>query len=282
MDLLRHLELFEAVAEEGHFGRAAQAVGIAQPPMSQAIRRLETELGCTLFQRTARGAQLTEAGRRVLRESNSVREGVERLRTAALSSTRAPVEVLVDPGCPQEWATQLVTAAAAAGVDIHLRACPTIDVVARIREDGGLGIVLAPVRTEGLRVSPVATCRLWEVVPEVLPLSPRHVILHEDPPAPAMRAIAADLRAHGMVGSFTAAARLTVVANLHAGRLTRALTFGRPPWPASWIEGLALRPVPASVAARFQLVARRDERSREVHQAWASLQAALTALPDDD
>ncbi|MFE5774280.1 LysR family transcriptional regulator [Brachybacterium sp. NPDC056505] len=69
MDLLHHLELFEAVAEEEHFGRAAQAVGMAQPPMSQAIRRLEKELGCALFQRTPRGALLTEAGRRVQEEA---------------------------------------------------------------------------------------------------------------------------------------------------------------------------------------------------------------------
>ena len=153
MDLLRHLELFEAVAEEEHFGRAAQAVGMAQPPMSQAIRRLEKELGCTLFQRTPRGAELTDAGRRVLRESTRVRDGVERLRTAALSEARAPLELLVDPGCPQEWANRLVTASAEAGTDLRLRAFPTMDVVARIREHGGVGLVLAPVRTEGLRVA---------------------------------------------------------------------------------------------------------------------------------
>lgn len=282
MDLLRHLELFEAVAEEEHFGRAAQAVGMAQPPMSQAIRRLETELGCSLFHRTPRGAQLTEAGRRVLQESTKVRDGVERLRTVALSEVRAPLELLVDPGCPQEWATRLVTTAATAGMNIRLRACPTMDAVTRIREHGGVGLVLAPVRTEGLRVSQVAACRLWELEPAASPQSPRHALLHEAAPAPALRAMAADLRAQGMLGSFAAEGRLSVVADLRAGNLTRALTIGRPPWPDTWTEGLTLRPLPEPAVARFQLVARRDERSRDVHEAWAPLQTTLAALPHDD
>lgn len=282
MDLLRHLELFEAVAEEEHFGRAAQAVGMAQPPMSQAIRRLEKELGCTLFQRTPRGAELTDAGRRVLRESARVRDGVERLRTAALSEARAPLELLVDPGCPQEWANRLVTASAEAGTDIRLRAFPTMDVVTRIREHGGVGLVLAPVRTEGLRVSQVASCPLWELLPDASPQPPRHVLVHESPPAPALRAITADLRAQGMLGSFAAGERLRVVAELRAGRLTRALVIGRPPWPRAWTEGLTLRPLPEPVVAQFQLVARRDERSRAVHEAWDILRAALATLPRDD
>lgn len=282
MDLLRHLELFEAVAEEEHFGRAAQAVGMAQPPMSQAIRRLEMELGCTLFQRTPRGAQLTDAGRRVLQESTRVRDGVERLRTAALSDTRAPLELLVDPGCPQEWATRLVTTTVAAGVDIRLRPCLTMDAVMRVREHGGVALVLAPVRTEGLRVSQVVRCRLWELVPDASPRPPRHALVHESPPAPALRTIAADLRARGMLGSFTAEGRLSVVASLRAGHLTRALSIGRPPWPDAWTEGLTVRALPEHVAARFQLVARRDERSRDVHEAWTPLQATLTSLPHDD
>jgi len=81
---LRHLRYFIAVAEEGHMTRAAERLGIQQPPLSQQIRSLEVELDVQLFHRKPRGMELTDAGLALLDHARAILGQVDR----ALASTR--------------------------------------------------------------------------------------------------------------------------------------------------------------------------------------------------
>ena len=84
----RHLRAFVAVAEELHFGRAAKRLHLSQPPVSLAIKELETELGLRLFVRTSRHIALTKGGEEVLRDARAVLGQSESLRKRALESSR--------------------------------------------------------------------------------------------------------------------------------------------------------------------------------------------------
>ena len=85
---MRHLRCLVAVAEELHFGRAAKRLHLSQPPVSLAIKELETELGLRLFERTSRHITLTRGGEEVLRDARAVLARTESLRQHAHGASR--------------------------------------------------------------------------------------------------------------------------------------------------------------------------------------------------
>ncbi|ABA20448.1 transcriptional regulator, LysR family [Trichormus variabilis ATCC 29413] len=92
---LRHLRYFVTLAEELHFGKAAERLHIAQPPLSQQIRQLEIELGFDLFHRTKRTVRLTEAGQVFLGEVQQILQQLQQAIQLGQTSSRGEVGQLI-------------------------------------------------------------------------------------------------------------------------------------------------------------------------------------------
>ncbi|MFC0401431.1 LysR substrate-binding domain-containing protein [Paraburkholderia rhizosphaerae] len=88
---LRRIRYFVVLAETLHFGRAALALNIAQPPLSQQIRVLEQELGARLFERSNRRVELTPAGKALLPEARALLAQAERTSTVAARAQRGEI-----------------------------------------------------------------------------------------------------------------------------------------------------------------------------------------------
>ncbi|MDR6865685.1 DNA-binding transcriptional LysR family regulator [Microbacterium resistens] len=111
----REMRYFVAVAEELHFGRAAQRLSIAQPPLSRAIQQLERRLGVVLLHRTSRAIALTDAGAVLLQESRLALEAVEAAerRTRRAAADQAGLVLATKAGASRELVSRLLDAYAA-------------------------------------------------------------------------------------------------------------------------------------------------------------------------
>ena len=136
---LRQLEYFAAVARHRHFTRASRDLNIAQPAVSQQIKRLEAELGVDLLRRSTRSVELTEAGEillarahRVLAEIEAARQELSELGgllRGRIEVGALPVATLDTPGLLKEF-VELHP-----GVSLHLHELTLPDTLPRIRRD---------------------------------------------------------------------------------------------------------------------------------------------------
>jgi DNA-binding transcriptional LysR family regulator len=85
---LRHLRYFVTVAEERHFTRAAERLGIGQPPLSMQIKKLEDEIGAPLLRRLTRGVELTDVGALVFEHAQQILAQVDRMMVDARRLSR--------------------------------------------------------------------------------------------------------------------------------------------------------------------------------------------------
>ena len=175
---LRHLRSFVAVAEERHFGRAAERLHMAQPPLSQQIRRLEDELGATLLHRTTRSVELAPAGEVLLVRAREILAAVDSATEDARRAARGEFGRLA-VGFTGSATYALLPSVAAAlrrslpGVMLDLRGELLTPAQVEGLLDGtlDLGLLRPPVRERDLAVEVVRSEPLVAVLPEAHPLA---------------------------------------------------------------------------------------------------------------
>ena len=179
---LRQLRYFVTVAEELHFTRAAERLGITQPPLSQQIQKLEAELGVSLFSRNNRGVTLTEAGRvlldgarRTLAESDRALHQVERV-------TRGEVGSLMIGTVSSAWHGLLPRVLRAyrkhyPDVEIYATSMSTAEQVERLLTGSlDVGILRAPINQPAIETETMIPDSLMVALPASHPLADQEQI----------------------------------------------------------------------------------------------------------
>jgi DNA-binding transcriptional LysR family regulator len=217
---LRHLRYFVAVAEELHFRRAAERLHVAQPAVSEQVRKLEDELGVRLFDRTQRSVSLTDAGaalleeaRRVLHQADVAVMAARNARDQAVSRFR--IGHLPDTmPAPVARAMQLL-GASAPRVQVSLETGASVRLIDEVRAGRlDVAVVGLPAPVAGLRATASGSQRVVAALPVTHPLAvdapvslarlapDRVVVLPADTNPPFHNAIVSICRDAGLSPSF--------------------------------------------------------------------------------
>ncbi|WP_019201811.1 LysR family transcriptional regulator [Tsukamurella sp. 1534] len=279
MDLIRHLRFFVAVAEEQHFGRAADRLGITQPPVSAGLRRLEEALGVTLIDRSRRGADLTPAARELLPRARVMVGDADRFVAEAARLGAGTGERRVALCDALGSATSAVCAAALArgngGPPVTLSAGASPQLARAVSEDLlDAAVVEHPVLADGAPSGPVIALPRDFLVPEDLrstrlrDLSALAVAL---PPRSA-NPPAADLLLDRLTErGITSAVRPTETEAAAHAAVAAGLAFTLAPAGGETPAGTARRPAP-DFPLRVRVLGRRD------HPDVARLESVLWKL----
>ena len=171
---LRHLRYFATVAEEGHITRAAERLGIQQPPLSKQIRLLEDEIGARLFRRTPRGVDLTDVGAVFFEDVQKVLSDTDRAVARARRTARGEAGRIIVGMTSSATFYPLIQRIirdyreAAPGVSLELREKASVEQVeALISEDLDVGFVRTAVPKEtGISVYPLIEEPMLAAFPE--------------------------------------------------------------------------------------------------------------------
>ncbi|MEV4316785.1 LysR substrate-binding domain-containing protein [Actinocrispum sp. NPDC049592] len=186
MDLVWHLRCFLVLVDELHFGRAATRLHMAQPSLSQRIRRLEQQYGVQLFDRSAGRVRLTAAGEVLAGEARDI---VARVDTAAVlvrgvgTGHTGELHAGIPPETPSRVLAALIASFAehAPHVRLDLRAATTAEQLSLLQHgDLDVGVLQHPVDADGLIWGPVLSLPQGVVLPRRSPLADRGEVMLAD------------------------------------------------------------------------------------------------------
>jgi DNA-binding transcriptional LysR family regulator len=296
---IRQLRYFVAVAETRHFGQAAERLHMAQSPLSQAIRQLESQVGATLFNRTTRRVELTAAGQAFLRDAQRILDSVEAAQTRVQligAGSSGLLRVGTTGLATFSHLPRLARIAARELPGLVLRFRPDLLTPAQelaLEEDRiDLAVLRPPLRRVGLSSRLITRERLVLAVGETSPLageepvglaelSDQDFVVYGDPDSVVNAAVTQACLAAGFLPRRThEAAETSIMLTVVAAGLGLALL------PESvmalHVEGVRFLPVADDVHLDLALAWRRDDRSPALTRLLSALEANGFFTPDAD